>query len=32
MAFPQAPVERDLYMEIPKGVKIEDTENTQDYV
>ncbi len=32
MAFPQAPVERDLYMEIPKGVKIEDTENTRDYV
>ncbi len=32
MAFPQAPVERDLYMEITKGVKIENTENTQDYV
>jgi hypothetical protein len=32
MAFPQAPVERDLYMEIPKGVKLDGTENTRGYV
>jgi hypothetical protein len=32
MAFPQAPVERDLYMEIPKGVKLENVENTRDCV
>jgi hypothetical protein len=32
MAFPQAPVELDLYMEIPKGVKLEGTENARDYV
>jgi hypothetical protein len=32
MAFPQAPVERDLYMDIPKGVKLEGIENTRDYV
>jgi hypothetical protein len=32
MAFPQAPVERDLYMEIPKGVKLKHVENTRDYV
>jgi len=23
MAYPQAPVERDMYMEIPKGYKVE---------
>jgi hypothetical protein len=27
MAFPQAPVERELHMEIPKGMNIEDPEN-----
>jgi hypothetical protein len=32
MAFPQAPVERDLYMEIPKGVKLDGTKNTHNYV
>jgi hypothetical protein len=32
MAFPQAPVERDLYMEIPKGVCLEGSKNTRDYV
>jgi hypothetical protein len=32
MAFPQAPVERDLYMEIPKGVQLENSKNTRDYV
>jgi hypothetical protein len=32
MAFPQAPVERDLYMEIPKGVKLEGVENSKEYV
>ena len=34
LAFPQAPVERDLYMEIPKGVEIEniDSSNTKEYV
>ena len=31
LAFPQAPVERDIYMEIPKGFKI-DEGNTKDYV
>jgi hypothetical protein len=32
MAFAQAPVERDLYMEKPKGVQLDDTKNTRDYV
>ncbi len=32
MAFPQAPVERDLYMDIPKGVKLDGIENTRGYV
>jgi hypothetical protein len=32
MAFPQAPVERDLYMEIPKGVQLEGIENSKAYV
>jgi hypothetical protein len=32
MAFPQAPVERDLYMEIPKGVKLEGVEKSKAYV
>jgi hypothetical protein len=32
MAFPQAPVERDLYMDVPKGVKLEDAKNTHDCV
>jgi hypothetical protein len=32
MAFPQAPVERDLYMEIPKGVKLGGDENSKAYV
>ena len=34
LAFPQAPVERDLYMEIPKGVEIDGVpkEQLKDYV
>jgi hypothetical protein len=32
MAFPQAPIEQDLYMEVPKGVQLEGIENTWDYV
>ena len=31
LAFPQAPVERDIYMTIPKGFEIEEGQN-QDYV
>jgi hypothetical protein len=31
LAFPQAPVERTIYMNIPKGFQIEDG-NTKDYV
>ena len=31
LAFPQAPVERELFMEIPKGFRIEQG-NTKDYV
>jgi hypothetical protein len=31
LAFPQAPVERDIYMKIPKGFEI-DEGNTDDYV
>eukprot|EP00980_Cylindrotheca_fusiformis_P004617 scaffold983_cov82-Cylindrotheca_fusiformis.AAC.1 len=31
LAFPQAPVDREIYMHIPKGFKI-DQGNTQDYV
>eukprot|EP00980_Cylindrotheca_fusiformis_P011699 scaffold2782_cov88-Cylindrotheca_fusiformis.AAC.2 len=31
LAFPQAPVEREIYMHIPKGFKT-DQGNTQDYV
>ena len=31
LAFPQAPVEREIYMRIPKGFKIEDRK-TEDYV
>ena len=30
-AFPQAPVERELYMQIPRGVQIEGVSNTKDY-
>jgi hypothetical protein len=32
LAFPQAPVERDLYMEIPKGIRVEGTEKGEEYV
>jgi hypothetical protein len=32
LAFPQAPVERDLYMEIPKGIRIEGTEDGEEYL
>jgi hypothetical protein len=32
MAFPQAPVERDLYMELPKGVRLEGVEGSSEYV
>lgn len=31
LAFPQAPVEREIYMEIPRGFEIKG-ENTRDYV
>jgi hypothetical protein len=31
LAFPQAPVEREIYMEIPRGFKVEHA-NTKDYV
>jgi len=31
LAFPQAPVERDIYMEIPKGFKVKGA-NQRDYV
>ena len=31
LAFPQAPVERELYMEVPKGFEIEEG-STRDYV
>jgi hypothetical protein len=31
-AFPQAPVERELYMEVPRGVYIDGVRNTKDYV
>ena len=31
LAFPQAPVERDIYMEIPKGFEVEGA-NRKDYV
>ena len=31
LAFPQAPVEREIYMEIPKGIEVEGS-NTKDYV
>jgi hypothetical protein len=32
MAFPQANVERELYMEIPKGVRLQGVTNNKDYV
>jgi hypothetical protein len=32
LAFPQAPVERDLYMEIPKGIRIEGAMDGEEYV
>jgi len=32
LAFPQAPVERELYMEIPRGFEIKGVANTKDYV
>ena len=31
-AFPQAPVERELYMKIPKGIKVKVEGNVNDYV
>ena len=31
LAFPQAPIERDLYMKIPKGYQVQDA-NSKDYV
>ena len=31
LAFSQAPVEREMYMEIPKGIEVEGS-NTKDYV
>jgi Reverse transcriptase (RNA-dependent DNA polymerase). len=32
LAFPQAPVEKEIYMEIPRGVKLSDRDETKDYV
>jgi hypothetical protein len=32
LAYPQAPVERDLYMELPKGFTIKGVDNPADYV
>jgi hypothetical protein len=32
LAFPQAPVERDLYMEIPKGIHVEGAKEGEEYV
>jgi hypothetical protein len=34
LAFPQqeAPVEKEIYMEIPQGVKLSDGDDTRDYV
>jgi Reverse transcriptase (RNA-dependent DNA polymerase). len=32
LAFPQAPVEKEIYMEIPRGVKLSDGDDTKDYV
>ena len=31
LAFPQAPVKRDIYMEIPKGFELEGNKNQKDY-
>ena len=32
LAFPQAPIETDLYMEIPRGLDLEGVKNPKDYV
>jgi hypothetical protein len=32
LAFPLAPVERDLYMEIPKGIRVDGAEDGEEYV
>jgi hypothetical protein len=32
LAYPQAPVERDLYMLLPKGFSIQGVDNPKDYV
>lgn len=32
LAYPQAPAERDLYMELPKGFTIQGVNNPKDYV
>jgi hypothetical protein len=33
LAFPQAPVEKEIYMEIPRGVKLSDGEDdTKDFI
>ena len=32
LAFPQAPIQREIYMKIPAGFKVEDGYNTRDYV
>ena len=32
LAFPQAPVERDIYMKIPAGIKLDGMQNSSDYV
>jgi len=32
LAFPQAPVEKEIFMEIPRGVRISDGDNPKEYV
>lgn len=32
LAFPQAPIQREIYMKIPAGFRVEDGYNTKDYV
>jgi hypothetical protein len=32
LAFPQAPVEKEIYMEIPRGVKLSDGDDPKDFV
>jgi hypothetical protein len=32
LAFPQAPVEKEIYMQIPRGCSIEGSENPKEYI